>query len=337
MGELMRRVILSLATCVGLLPAGMAVAECDSGEMVIRMSTVTNYDRHPTGLAATELAKRVNTEMNGLACMEVYGNSILYTDDKVIEALLKGDIQLAAPSLGKVEEYTKLLRVFSLPFLFKNVEAVDEFQDSLTGGLMKFSMIGKGVRGLAFWHVGMTQMSASVPLDSPLDALGLSFRVLGSEIGLEQMKAVGAAGKQMPFSEVFAALESGEIDGQEDTWSNIYGKRFHRVQDSIIETNHSIVDNFVITSVEWFDSLPGNIKTQFLTILREVTEERNKAAFDVNQEARQLILDDGGRVRKLTPEERQEWVDAFRPVWEKFEDDVHPFLIEHIQEVNTRH
>lgn len=156
----MKRVLLSVVTCFGLLSAGMAAANCDSGEMVIRMSTVTNYDRHPTGLAATELAKRVNAEMNGLACMEVYGNSILYTDDKVIEALLEGDIQLAAPSLGKVEEYTKLLRVFSLPFLFKNVEAVDEFQDSLTGGLMKFSMIGKGVRGLAFWHVGMTQMSA---------------------------------------------------------------------------------------------------------------------------------------------------------------------------------
>jgi C4-dicarboxylate-binding protein DctP len=333
----MRRILLSILTCIGTLAGGVATAECDSGELVIRMSTVTNYDRHPTGLAASMLSDRVNEEMNGLACMEVYGNSILYTDDKVIEALLKGDIQLAAPSLGKVEEYTKLLRVFSLPFIFKNVDAVDEFQNSLTGGLMKFSMVGKGVRGLAFWHVGMTQMSASVPLNSPLDALGLDFRVLGSEIGLEQMKAVGASGTQMAFSEVFSALEDGEIDGQEDTWSNIYGKRFHRVQDTIIETNHSIVDNFVITSVEWFDSLPGNIKTQFLTILREVTEERNKAAYAVNQAARQLILDDGGRVRKLTPEERQEWVDAFRPVWDKFRDDVHPFLIEHIQEVNARH
>lgn len=333
----MRRILLSIVTCGGLLAAGMAVAECDSGEVVIRMSTVTNYNRHPTGLAASMLSKRVNEEMDGLACMEVFGNSTLYTDDKVIEALLKGDIQLAAPSLGKVEEYTKLLRVFSLPFIFKNVDAVDEFQDSLTGGLMKFSMVGKGVRGLAFWHVGMTQMSANVPLNSPADAEGLKFRVLGSEIGLAQMKTVGAIGQQMAFSEVFAGLESGDIDGQEDTWSNIYGKRFHRVQDTIIETNHSIVDNFVITSVEWFDSLPGNVKTQFLTILREVTTERNKSAHAVNQAARQLILDDGGRVRKLSSEERQQWVDAFRPVWEEFREDVHPFLIEHIQEVNDRH
>ena len=333
----MKHFILSILSMSVMFAAGSAVASCDSGEVVMRMSTVTNYDRHPTGLAATLLAKRVNEEMDGLACLEVFGNSTLYTDDKVVEALLKGDIQLAAPSLGKVEEYTKLLRVFSLPFIFKNVDAVDEFQNSLTGGLMKFSMVGKGVRGLAFWHVGMTQMSANVPLDSPADAKGLTFRVLGSEIGLAQMKTVGATGQQMAFSEVFSALETGELDGQEDTWSNIYGKRFHQVQDTIIETNHSIVDNFVITSVDWFDSLPGNIKTQFLTILREVTTERNKAAFAVNQAARQLILDDGGRVRKLTADQRQQWVDAFRPVWDEFRADVHPLLIEHIQEVNARH
>jgi C4-dicarboxylate-binding protein DctP len=325
--------LVTTAMCLG----APAFANCDSGEEVIRMSTVTNYDKHPTGLAASLLSKRVNEEMDGLACMEVFGNSTLYTDEKVIEALLKGDIQLAAPSLGKVEEYTKLLRVFSLPFIFKNVDAVDEFQNSLTGGLMKFSMVGKGVRGLAFWHVGMTQLSANVPLNEPSDADGLTFRVLGSEIGVAQMQTVGAVGKNMAFSQVYGALESGEVQGQEDTWSNIYGKKFHRVQDSIIETNHSIVDNFVITSVDWFDGLDSGVKTQFLTILREVTTERNNAAQDVNLAARQLILDDGGTVHTLSPEERQKWVDAFRPVWDEFRADVHPFLIEHIQEVNARH
>ena len=116
---------MSVVTCGGLLAAGMAVAECDSGEVVIRMSTVTNYDRYPTGLAASMLSKRVNEEMDGLACMEVFGNSTMYTDDKVIEALLKGDIQLAAPSWGKVEEYPKLLRVFSLPFLIEHIQEVN--------------------------------------------------------------------------------------------------------------------------------------------------------------------------------------------------------------------
>jgi len=80
--------------------ATSAHAECDAGELVIKFSHVTNTDKHPKGIAATLLAERVNGEMNGTACMEVFPNSTLYTDEKALEALLVGDLQLAAPSLS---------------------------------------------------------------------------------------------------------------------------------------------------------------------------------------------------------------------------------------------
>mgnify|MGYP006123675937 FL=1 len=108
-------------------------AACDAGEAVIKFSHVTNTDKHPKGIAAALLAERVNQEMNGKACMEIFPNSTLYDDNKVLEALLQGDVQLAAPSLSKFEKITKQFRIFDLPFMFENIEAVDAFQASDAG------------------------------------------------------------------------------------------------------------------------------------------------------------------------------------------------------------
>ena len=84
-----------------------AFANCDPGETVVKFSHVTNTDKHPKGIAASLLEKRVNEEMNGKLCMQVFPNSTLYDDNKVLEALLNGDVQLAAPSLSKFEKFTK--------------------------------------------------------------------------------------------------------------------------------------------------------------------------------------------------------------------------------------
>ena len=105
--------------------ANSALAACDAGEIVIKFSHVTNTDKHPKGIAATLLEQRVNDEMNGKACLEVFPNSTLYNDNQVLEALLQGDVQMAAPSLSKFEQFTKKFRIFDLPFMFKNINAVD--------------------------------------------------------------------------------------------------------------------------------------------------------------------------------------------------------------------
>ena len=148
------------ATALALaVTANTAAAACDDGEIVIKFSHVTNTDKHPKGIAATLLEQRVNDEMNGKACMEVFPNSTLYNDNQVLEAMLQGDVQMAAPSLSKFEQFTKTFRLFDLPFMFKNINAVDEFQTSETGQAMKESMTRRGLIGLAFWHNGMKQMS----------------------------------------------------------------------------------------------------------------------------------------------------------------------------------
>ena len=331
----MYKVILSATLGVALLAsASPASAKCDPGEMKIKFSHVTNTDKHPKGVAATLLAKRVNAEMNGKACMEVFGNSTLYNDNKVLEAMLSGNVQMAAPSLSKFEKFTKKFRTFDLPFMFKDIAAVDKFQNSAGGQKLKNSMRRKGLVGLAFWHNGMKQMSANKPLISPKDANGLKFRVQPSEVLAAQFKQLGANPQKMAFSEVYGALQTKVVDGQENTWSNVYGKKFFEVQNGTTETNHGIIDYLVVTSTKWWDGMPNATRTQLAKILTEVTVTRNQKAFEVNEVARKNILAAGGKIRKLSPAQRQEWVNAMKPVWGKFEKDIGKDTIAAAQAMN---
>ncbi|KJY68398.1 C4-dicarboxylate ABC transporter [Vibrio coralliilyticus] len=305
-----------------------AAANCDPGETVIKFSHVTNTDKHPKGIAASLLEKRVNEEMNGKVCMQVFPNSTLYDDNKVLEALLNGDVQLAAPSLSKFEKFTKKYRIFDLPFLFEDVDAVDRFQNSESGEKLKNAMKRRGLQGLAFWHNGMKQMSANKPLLSPEDAKGLKFRVQASDVLVAQFEQLGANPQKMSFKEVYGGLQTKVIDGQENTWSNIYGKKFFEVQDGITETNHGILDYLVVTSNDFWKKLPADQREQLNTIIQEVTAQRNAESSKVNLANKNNIIEAGGEVRTLTPEQRQQWVTALQPVWKKFEKDIGSDLIE---------
>ena len=318
----MKKFFAAALAAAALIAPSAAYANCDDGEVVIKFSHVTNTDRHPKGIAASLLEKRVNEEMNGKACMQVFGNSSLYDDDKVLEAMLQGDVQLAAPSLSKFETFTKKFRVFDLPFIFKDVDAVDRYQNSKDGQALLDSMKRRGLQGIAFWHNGMKQLSASKPLLVPADAKGLKFRIQPSDVLQAQFEALGANPQKMAFSEVYGALQTKVVDGQENTWSNIYGQKFFEVQDGSTETNHGIIDYLVVASNEWWDGLAGDLRDQLATIIREVTEERNAESTKVNEEAKAAIIAAGGVIRTLDDEQRALWVKAMKPVWAKFEDGI---------------
>jgi C4-dicarboxylate-binding protein DctP len=314
----------STALLTGLavaLGSANAYAQCDSGETVIKFSHVV-AEQTPKGKAAQAFADRVNGELGGEVCVEVYPNTQLYNDDKVLQAMLLGDVQMAAPSLSKFEQYTLQYRIFDLPFLFDDIEAVDRFQLGDTGQAMLGAMEDKGLKGLGYWHNGMKQISAGKPLLEPADAEGLKFRIQESDVLEAQFRTLGANPQKMAFSEVYLALQQGVVDGQENTWSNILTQKFHEVQEGITETNHGVVDYLVVTSTEFWDELPDDVRSKLEQIFAEVTAEANANSDQLNQEAREEILASGEEIRELTPEQRQAWVDAMKPVWEEFAEEI---------------
>ena len=332
---MIRLKVLAVAAGVLSVVATGAFAACDSGETVIKFSHVTSTDKHPKGIAASLFAERVNAEMDGKVCVEVFGNSSLYNDDQVLEAMLRGDVQMAAPSLSKFETFTKKFRLFDLPFVFADIEAVDRYQNSEDGQKLLTSMKRKGLLGLGFWHNGMKQMSASRPLLLPGDASGLKFRVQPSDVLVAQFEALEASPQKMAFSEVYGSLQTKVVDGQENTWSNIYGKKFFEVQDGVTQTDHGIIDYLLVTSTDWWEGLDPAAREQLATIIAEVTATRNSESTAVNDKAKQAIIDAGGEIRQLTPEQRAAWVAKMKPVWDKFAGDIGQDTIDAAQSYNA--
>lgn len=313
-----------LLTLVGF---NSAFANCDSGERVVKLSHVTGGTTHPKVVAANNFAAKVNEELNGKLCVEVYPNSTLFGDSKELEALLLGDVEILAPSLSKFGSYSKKFGVFDLPFIFQDMDAAIRFTNSKEGKNLLNAMEDVGFIGLGYWMSGMKYFSANKPLVSPTDANGLKFRVQPSDVAKAMIAALGATPQPMAFAEVYGALQTGVVDGQENTWSNIYTKKFFEVQDGVTETNHQLLAYLFMTSKEFLDSLDDNTRASFIKIADEVTQQANESVKQAELANRQNILDAGGVIRKLNPEQRKKWVDTMKPVWDKFEDEIGADLI----------
>ena len=271
----------------------------------------------------------VEERLDGKVTVSVFPNSQLFGDNKVLEAMLLGDVQMAAPSLSKFQKYTKQLQVFDLPFLFKDMEAVNKFQQSATGQELLTSLEKRGLVGLGYLHNGMKQLSAGEPMRTPEDAAGKKFRIMTSDVLQAQFEAVDAVPLKKPFSEVFTLLQTQAIDGQENTWSNIYSKKFHEVQPYITESNHGLLDYMVVTSAEFWKGLDADVRTEVKKALDEAIAYGNDISERKAMEDRQAIIDSGrSEVIQITDAERAKWVEAMKPVWKQFEDEIGADLIE---------
>jgi C4-dicarboxylate-binding protein DctP len=321
---------LSMAVALGTVVAiGLSVPGQAADPIKIKFSHVV-ADATPKGQGAIWFKQEVEKRLAGKVVVEVYPNSSLFGDAKEMEALALGDVQIIAPSLSKFEKFTKKLQVFDLPFLFDDINAIDRFQKSKLGqSLLEDSIKAKGYKGLAYWHNGMKQMSANKALRAPADAKGLKFRIQSSNVLQAQFQAIGANPQKMAFSEVYQALQVGTVDGQENTWSNIYSQKFHEVQKYITESNHGVIDYMVVANAGFWDKLPKDIRAELETIMAEVTVKANKAADDFNERDKAKIVEaKTSEIIPLSKAQAAEWRKAMMPVYQQFEKEIGKELID---------
>ena len=325
--RLRRTLLVTGAIMAGAL--ALPFAALAQAPIVIKFSHVV-AEQTPKGQGALKFKELVEKKFPGKVQVQVFPSSQLFGDAKELEALLLGDVQLIAPSLSKFDRYTKKIQVFDLPFLFDDVEAVDRFQSGPQGKALLDSMVNRGLRGLGYWHNGMKQLSTNKDkLTRPDDVKGLKFRIQASDVLEAQFRALGANPQKMAFAEVYQALQTGVVDGQENTWSNIYSQKFHEVQKTIAETNHGVIDYMVVTNAKWWDGLPPDIHKGLSEAMVEATAYSNKLAIDFNDADRKKIADAGkAKIQKLSKEDVAAWRKAMEPVWKNFEGDIGRDLID---------
>lgn len=312
-------------------------------EYVIKYSHVVAKNT-PKGRAADLFAELVHKKTNGRVKVEVFPNSQLYNDNKVLEAMRLSTSKttgiIAAPSLSKFVKFSKTLQAFDLPYLFNDIDEVHKLVDSPIMGRMTESLGKKGLHALTVWDNGMKVFSVKgdKPLkQTPDDFKGKKFRIQSSDVARSMITNLGGTPQKLPFKEVYTALAQGVVDGQENAWSNVYSKKFHEVQDYISVSNHSYLGYLVVVSDEFWEGLPKDIRAQVSEAMKEATEANRRYAAEADSGDRKKIEKAGyAKVVDMTVAERAGWRSATAPVWKEFRSKIGGKLIDDIGELLGR-
>jgi len=301
-----------LAMAAAMLFSAGAYAQAP---IVIKFSHVVANDT-PKGKGADKFKELAEKATNGRVKVEVYPNSTLYKDKEEMEALQLGAVQMLAPSLAKFGPLgVKEFEVFDIPYIFPDRAALNRVTEGPVGKNLFKKLEPKGITGLAYWDNGFKDMTANKPLKHPADFKGMKMRIQSSKVLDAQFRALGANPQVMAFSEVYQALQTGVVDGTENTPSNIYTQKTHEVQSNMTVSGHGYIGYAVIVNKKFWDGLPADIRTQLEGAMKEATKYTNDIAEKENAGALAAIKKAGKtQVYVLNDAEKEEWRKALLPV-----------------------
>jgi len=308
---------LSILLGAGLMAlATMAVPAAAQQPIVIKFSHVVANDT-PKGKGALKFKELAEKYTNGRVRIEVYPNSSLYKDKEEIEALQLGSVQMLAPSTAKFAPLgVKEFEALDLPWLFKDDATYDKAMKGPVGQWLFKKLEAKNITGLAYWDNGFHMVSSNRPLVNPTDFQGLKIRISGSKIADQYFRELGSIPQIMAFSEVYQALQTGVVDGCENTPSNYLTQKFHEVQKHITVSNHAHLQYAVIVNSKFWNGLPADVREQLTKAMNEATDYTNSIAAKDNEDSLAEIKKSGKTtLHYLTDDQRAAWRKAMAPTY----------------------
>ena len=306
--------LLKIGLAAALLSATAAGALADA-PIVIKFSHVTTSDT-PKGKGADKFKELAEKYTNGRVKVEVYPNSTLYKDKEEVEALQLGAVQMLAPSLAKFGPLgAKEFEVFDLPYILPDTAALRRVTDGDLGKKLFKKLEARGIVCLAYWDNGFKIMSANKPLREPADFHGLKMRIQSSKVLEAQFKALGALPQVLPFSDVYQAMQTGVVDGSENTPSNLYTQKHYEGQKYATLSNHGYIGYAVIVNKKFWDGLPADLRDELTHAVNEATAYANSSAQKDNDDALAAMKKSGKtEFIMLTPAQTAAWRKALAPV-----------------------
>jgi len=319
---------LRLALAAAVVAAALSGHAYAQAPIVIKFSHVVARDT-PKGQAAERFKLLAEQATKGRVKVEVYPNSQLYKDKEELEALQLGAVQMLAPSLAKFGPLgVKEFEAFDLPYIFPSKAMLNSVTEGPIGRSLLKKLESKGITGLAFWDNGFKVMSANKPLRKPADFKDLRMRIQSSKVLDAQMRALGANPQVLAFSDVYQALQSGVVEGTENTPSNMYTQKMHEMQKYVTVSNHGYLGYAVIVNKKFWDGLPTEIRRALDKAMQEATAYEKAIAQRDNDAALEAIRKTGKtQVITLTPQEQAEWRAAMVPVQRAMESRIGKDLI----------
>ncbi|MCO5387279.1 MAG: DctP family TRAP transporter solute-binding subunit [Desulfosporosinus sp.] len=315
---LMMILFLGLSGCSNRIVDGQQVNKEE--KIVIKFSHVVE-ENTPKGLAAIRFAQLIKERSRGSIEVQVFPNSQLFKDGEEFEALSRGDVQMIAPATSKMSQLFPQWQIWDLPYLFSDLESVHQIMDGPLGKTLLEQLEEENMRGLAMWDNGFKHLTNNIhPIIKLSDLKGLRFRVMSPGILQEQFFNFGANAIILPFNDVYEALREGSVEGQENTISNIYTKKFSEVQKYLTLSQHGFMGYAVIVNADFWDQLPSQARELIEKTMSEVTLWERETAKELDEEQleeikKMKVLN----IYSLTPREKMIWRKDFSSVYTKFE------------------
>jgi len=307
----MIRIVIALAA--GLALAGNAFAQIE-----IKLGHVGE----PGSVfqkSADEYAKRANAKLGAKAKVVVYGSSQLGSDEEMIQKLKLGTIDMALPSTV-MSSQVDLFGVFEMPYLVKDRQHMMRIEKELFWAKLAPEAEKKGLKVLAVWENGFRQITNSKrPIRTPADLAGIKLRVPGGKWRVKMFQAYGANPSPMKFSEVFTALQTGVMDGEENPFTQIYSAKFQEVQKYLSLTGHVYTPAYLTVGRTKWESIPADVRK----VLEDTAKETQAYVYDVAAKDDDDLL---GKLKaagmQVNEADKDAFIAASKPIYEEFGKEV---------------
>jgi len=303
---------LGLALVAG--PAGPARAAAQ----VIRLGSV-GFPGSLFVITADEFAKRANEALKGKYEVKVFHSSQLGNDSEMLKGIKVGVLEMFMPStyMSTIDDR---YGVFEMPYLFKDRAQVKRVaEDPQVQKMLYDPLPEKGVRVLGFWENGFRVITNNVrPIVSPGDLKGIKLRTPKGIWRVKMFKAYGANPTPMAYGEVFAALQAGVIDGQENPFAQIWGGKFHEVQKYLSLTDHVYTPVFLVAGERWWKGVPADVQKTLLKIAAEVGDFARETGAKMDKDLEEKMKPS----LKVNEADKDAFVKASVPIYEDFTKEV---------------
>lgn len=300
-----------------VLALGLALASADTLAAITARIATSLPDSHPQTLGARKFAELLTEQSNGEIEVQVFGNGVLGNDVNLASMLQAGTLEFNVPSTATLSSLNPDFSVISLPFQFDDAAQVDAVLDGPAGRALLDSLADKGIVGLDYWDNGFRHITNSRhPVETADDIDGLKIRTMQNELYIDMFNGLGANAIPMPVNELFTALETRTVDGQENPFTVIDSKRFYEVQRYLSQTGHAYDAQVLIASKRFIDSLSEEQQQLVRDVSREAALYQRKVSRELN-DTLLARLKDQMSINEVALEERQLMRERLMPVIEE--------------------
>ena len=327
-----RSLIAALAAAVLLSPLASLSAQADDiRPRMIRFGYGLNENSNQ-GRAAKLFAEEVAKASDGKLKVRTFGAASLGSDDQMQNALIGGAQEMMVGSTATLVGITKEMAVWDTPFLFSSEKQADAVLDGPVGRQIMDKLEEKGLVGLVYWENGFRNMTNNVrPIAKMEDFQGIKLRVMQNPVFLDTFNRMGANAVPLPFSELFTALETKAVDGQENPYNTILSSKFYEVQKYLTVTNHVYSPWIVTVSKRWWDGLSQTEKDILMEAAKKARDFERKDTREEAAKALAQLKEKGMQVNEISAEEVQRMREQAQPAIQKVIDNVGAELFQQVQ------